>query len=94
MPGGGIARESSFNLATNIHTMTQSELHAARQIVRHLRALTDVQDQSCCVPAEAKEAVRLYVQSWILPQAEALAEVSTELSIWERAQRQWILDLD
>lgn len=59
-------------------TMSKSEVRAVARMVNRLEALSNPSDQTCAVDPAAKEAVRLYVQSWILPTMRALAKPSSE----------------
>lgn len=54
--------------------MRNSELQDAREVVMRLHELSTPGSERCGLPDETKEAVRLYVQTWILPQAERWLE--------------------
>jgi hypothetical protein len=54
-------------------SMTKEESRALKESIKKLEALiSTAPDSTCGVANEHKEAVRLYVQTWVLPNLRAI----------------------
>ena len=67
--------------------MKKCQRQQLRVVLRRLSALAGVGDASCGVPPAAKEAARLYIQSWLIPQIENVLDADDD-AIPERARRE------
>ena len=47
--------------------INRTVVHELREAERRLKALVTLGESGCCVEDEHKEAVRLYVETWITP---------------------------
>jgi hypothetical protein len=54
--------------------LTKMERETLQACIIKLKALCDVNNTSCGVEKKHKEGVRLYLDSWVIPQLEALAK--------------------
>lgn len=52
--------------------MTKRDKQRIEAAILRLKALTNLRNRACDVPAEAKEAVRLYVNTWVIPTLERI----------------------
>ena len=67
--------ESQVSEETTMPSISTRNAKLLNTVLTRLEALCDSRPAvECAVPAEAKEAVRLYVQSWVIPVVERVLE--------------------
>lgn len=66
-------------------TMSNLELESLKTAVEFLKSMCDPTDTRCAISKENKEAVRLYVQTWILPRIEVVIKSPSERDYEEKA---------
>jgi hypothetical protein len=53
--------------------MTKQERATIKKAVERLEALCDTENDNCCVAPEHKKAVRIYLNSWVIPGLRVVA---------------------